>query len=708
MKIENSDTELHSSRLGESHVYKVAQNAQIMKMLADNVYSDKVLAPIRELSTNALDGHTKGGNVGQPFDVYLPTRLSPTFRIRDYGCGMDREQLTKMYTTYGESDKNDSNDFNGCMGIGSKSPFAYAQSFTTTSYHNGKKYVCINSKNEEDIPVLQFVIDGVDTDEPNGIDISFAVKANDVYKFEEAAQRLYRHFPVMPNIKTGVCVIPEREYLYEGKNWRILAHSGESVAVMGWIEYPVATKHFSKHNDDNYYWRRQDDTPEAQLLSMGIEMDFEIGEVEMDMARESLQYNKKSIDNIKARLKEILAFLKAEMSKSFDDCESLWDARVRYQDLTSGKMQTLQKLMGLQKPEYNGVDLSKSVDLGSLTGCHFVKFRNDGLKKARRTDKITDYHPSGTSTLSKFDFYENDMKRGEYSACDRVVMDSDTDCHTVYLCKFDDDTARQNFIDEMGWLDDSFLKKTSSAPQPSAKARAAKENVFKYRLDKATTGYTSSRYAKDWWKPEKVEFSDGGVFVEINAFRCRSASGSDRSSNEIGQMIKLLEVLGVAPPSEVVGIKTVAVKKYRKSKDWVDVLDWVKEKFNAYLKANKVGELIANIQELESFQGDKYRSIIKIANGGFDKRSPLHSFWAKVEELEKVKASSGTKCSSAQKLANIMRLDLAGDAKYNLENEEAAILNRYGMLEVIESWDVRNHGAKIVSYVNLIDKCEGI
>ena len=712
MKLENTEIELHTRGLGTKHQYSVAQNAKIMKMLADGLYSDKVLAPVRELSTNARDGHVVNGNDDVPFDVYLPTKSNLEFRIRDYGCGMGYEQLTEMYTKYGESDKNESNDMNGCMGIGSKSPFAYSESFTTTSYFHGKKYVCVNSKDEDGIPVLQFMAEGEDTDEPNGIEVSFAVRAEDIFKFEEAAKKVYRYFPVRPNIKRGDIQISTREYMYESSNWRIYKDSNESMAIMGWLAYPIEKKHFSKNSADKYSYGYYDDTPEVQLLNLGIEMDFEIGEIEMDIAREALQYTKRSSNMIKDRLGEILEFLKQEMNKSFDDCKSLWEARLRYQDLTKGKMRQLEKLAKIQTPTYNNIKLSEEIDLSNLSGVHIVKFYSGmGAKKPRREDRVSDFYPPTTIGLNKIAFYENDVERGAYSGCERLILDSSNSVDTIYLIRFDTEQAKTSFIQQMGWLDGSLLSKSSDLPKPEkvVGGKTQRDNVFEFQLNKANTTRSSARFAKDWWKATEVEFGDGGLFVELNSFRCRHADGTEMQSVDIGRMIKLLEALGVQVPEQLVGVKTAVCKRYRNSPDWEDAFDWVKRQFDDYLKKKNLGEILANIKEIERFDRDKYDYIFHKPTHSIDlSTSPLKEFYDKLTELEAVKKKEGVKCENAKVLAEMLKYNLTGQAKYNLEAEETKIDNQYEMLGVLDSWKIKNNVVKVARYIQFVDSCKGV
>ena len=177
MKLADRTVEVHSSGINSANQFSIAQTSKMFKILSDSLYSDKVMAVVRELATNAYDSHVSAGNKN-PFLVKLPTAADPNFSVRDYGTGLSQKDMENLYTTYGASNKNDSNDFVGCLGLGSKSPFAYTKSFTTTSYFNGKQYTYIAAIDDAGVPTLN-LIHSTDTTEPNGLEISFAVKQYD-------------------------------------------------------------------------------------------------------------------------------------------------------------------------------------------------------------------------------------------------------------------------------------------------------------------------------------------------------------------------------------------------------------------------------------------------------------------------------------------------------------------------------------------------
>src|SRR5438309_316787 len=124
MKTVNVAVEIERGSLRHETSYRIKQDPRAFKILSAHIYSNKILAIIRELSSNAYDAHVAAGTAHLPFNVHLPNALEPHFSIRDFGTGLDRDSILHIYTTYFESTKTDTNEQIGCLGLGSKTPFS--------------------------------------------------------------------------------------------------------------------------------------------------------------------------------------------------------------------------------------------------------------------------------------------------------------------------------------------------------------------------------------------------------------------------------------------------------------------------------------------------------------------------------------------------------------------------------------------------------
>lgn len=159
----------------------------IMSVLTD-LYSDPMMAVIREYSTNAHDSHLAAGNP-DPIEVSLPGAFERTFRVTDKGVGLSVDDLVNIYSKYGYSTKRDNDNESGMLGLGCKAGLTYTDQFSLTAVKDGIKTIAIVARGEDGAGVID-IVDTVGTDEPNGVVIAVPVK--DTTTFNQRAQEFFR------------------------------------------------------------------------------------------------------------------------------------------------------------------------------------------------------------------------------------------------------------------------------------------------------------------------------------------------------------------------------------------------------------------------------------------------------------------------------------------------------------------------------------
>lgn len=298
--------------------FKIRNSAKAFKILSDGLYSNKIRAIIRELSCNALDSHVAAGRADVPFEVHLPTILEPWFSVRDYGTGLDDNQVMNIYTTYFESTKTESNDFIGALGLGSKSPFSYTENFTVTAIKDGIQRIYSAFINEQGVPSVVAMGEGTETDEHNGVEVKFSVTERyDYNSFQHEARNVFKWFKNKPVI-TGVDNFEIGEVEYSTRDIVPGVHytNGRySYAVMGNIAYPLdkipePQKHFGTL---------------AELLSCGLVIEFNIGDLDFAASREELSYIPLTIASIKHRLEELNSNLAQHVASLADAITDKWE-----------------------------------------------------------------------------------------------------------------------------------------------------------------------------------------------------------------------------------------------------------------------------------------------------------------------------------------------------------------------------------------------
>lgn len=213
-----------------------AMTAHIMSVLTD-LYSDSELAVIRELSTNARDSHIEAGQT-RPIEVMLPNNMNPYLIIRDFGTGLSVDEVEQIYSKYGASTKRDSNDFNGMLGLGSKSPLTYTNQFMITARKNGVQIILSVSRLEDGRGGMT-VIDTSSTKEPNGVEIQIPVKRG--HDFARKAAEFFAYWEQGTVLVDGKQPrrFSETENTEELGDGIFMVPGGSDKIVMGNVPYPA-------------------------------------------------------------------------------------------------------------------------------------------------------------------------------------------------------------------------------------------------------------------------------------------------------------------------------------------------------------------------------------------------------------------------------------------------------------------------------------
>lgn len=182
----------------------------LMGILSE-IYTDPAGAVAREYITNALDSHVEAGTT-RPVEVTLPSTWQPNLIVRDYGIGMDIDDIRNTYSKYGASSKRGSNLVNGMLGIGSKSAFAYSNAFVVTGIKGGHR-VTVSVSRGRDGEGIMTIVENEPTTEPNGVTIMIPVSSATVI-----VDRVKRVASVLP---LGALTVNGEEMSMRGK-WRLI------------------------------------------------------------------------------------------------------------------------------------------------------------------------------------------------------------------------------------------------------------------------------------------------------------------------------------------------------------------------------------------------------------------------------------------------------------------------------------------------------
>ena len=158
-------------------------NMEKLSLFMDSMisnYNYPELAVLREWVSNAHDAHVAAG-IKRPVKVTLPSQLSPTLVVQDFGLGMTCEFVENFYLSFGSSSKDMSNDEIGGFGQGGKSALAIASQYTMTTVAEGLKNIYIFERSPMGGVDFKLVLENVPTDEPTGTIVQVAVDRIEQY-----------------------------------------------------------------------------------------------------------------------------------------------------------------------------------------------------------------------------------------------------------------------------------------------------------------------------------------------------------------------------------------------------------------------------------------------------------------------------------------------------------------------------------------------
>ena len=556
--------------------FSIQFNAKMAKILSDGLYSDKIQSIVREIACNAVDSHVEAGYADRPIEVHLPTTWEPWFHVRDFGVGLDHNQVIGIYTVYGASTKTNSNEFIGQLGLGSKSPFSYVDAFDVTARKDGVERQYSMYKNEEGMPSVAMLGEFATT-EPNGVTVKMPVKQEDIRRFAEKAALVFSWFDTKPTI-TGVSSLQifEHNIAYEGIGWKLRkrnnnAYSNDpvnrAVALMGRVAYPLDSNSIN-------------DLTVAQktLLEMPIVLAFDIGELEVAASREGLGYDKRTQTNVRNKLDAMLVDMAVEFEKKIAAATTEWEAR---------------RLFG----EIFGMDSGFRYEFATIFGNHGLMWQGQLIKDAHVTIKTSDlWDPtlsqspqiwrtvSHYKTARRMSYHEaltlrcnnkivvvfDDLERGTLSRVNYLHQQTGMFKEIVLIGP----SSLKTVAEIVATLGNPEYKMASELPKRPSAARSEHINMLRYlNHDKYPDGAKA-------WMPDDVDVDDGGIYVTMDRYKVMDGE------RELGldTVLSLAQQVGIVDTTQSVYSPRAGMrKKIAEHADWVNLFDFIRDEIKSRL-----------------------------------------------------------------------------------------------------------------------------
>ncbi len=317
MRIQGNANTLKTNVVGASKKFGIGNAAKIIGILRDKLYENKIQTLVQEYICNARDAmrEVKKGN---KFEITVPTRLNPVFKVKDFGPGLSPDRVENVFIMYGSSTKEETDEQTGGFGIGAKSAWSYTDSFTIVSVFEGvrRSYVAhTGSSNEGNLDLVSTD----PSDEPNGVEIQVAVQPDDIEEFRKSIFRAIHFWDDKPKLK-GELNPPKLvkgevvsdlvevidadtlpDYLYMG-------YSDSAMAVIDGIPYPLS---------GNLSRKVESFSKLKNLLRKRIVFHFGNGVVEVSASRESISDSLHTLNSLEKLIGRAFLEVQTHISDAF-------------------------------------------------------------------------------------------------------------------------------------------------------------------------------------------------------------------------------------------------------------------------------------------------------------------------------------------------------------------------------------------------------
>ena len=305
MKFSSKERKLTSSQKTMEIELGLADQKKAIELLYSQ-YSTPIKTCVQELVSNAFDAMQDAGRSHVPIKITLPNDLNEFyFSVRDFGNSMDDDAIKNVYMKVNASTKSRSNKAIGGFGIGSKTPWAYTDTFILKTFLDGLETQYALVKGRSSVAV---VYQGETTQE-NGTEILFKTKPKDQGEFKDAVRLISLCAKVKPIVNSNIILnfskIEKLSPLVSVVGDKLLDH--EIYANMGGVLYNIPDSLL--YNSDKP-WRADTllNTLERLLSNdSSFVINFPIGSLLPLQTREALFTKGDEGQNNKVMIKKVLA-----------------------------------------------------------------------------------------------------------------------------------------------------------------------------------------------------------------------------------------------------------------------------------------------------------------------------------------------------------------------------------------------------------------
>lgn len=697
MKLNETRPYMESSGGMEEQFFSIQDQGMIFDILRNKMYSNPILAICREISCNARDAHREVGTPDVPVEIYLPNNLEPYFKIKDFGPGISPDRMSNIFIKYTASTKRSDNTQTGGFGLGAKTPFSYSDSFSIVTNFDGTQYNYSCNIDETKVGKLSLFSQSPTT-EKNGTEIIIPVKPKNFQEFITWTEQACRHWVVKPIIRGGAIKWQENAKILEGDKWAITQTSDYlrmAKMVIDGIEYPLELDTLRKYADSKLI-----DAARGNFI-----MYFDIGELSLSASRESIYLDEKTQNVIRGRLSGIQNEIKKRVSEKIESFDNLYKANLYYhKELVQG----FNNISFLGTLSWRGIALQSNY---LQVNCPVYSFTRGKFSRKHGTDpnKLSRSHGTHISFDSNTKIYVNDLSLKEPTPRHvKKAFDDDATLQTVMvICPSAsvtlDDLNKTIHLDQM---DPQLL---SSITKASRSYTASSSRLLIFKFDAAASSFRQVSYSS------LEEDTSEKILCSLS----KQASYSSVSREPVLKSKKTLNVSSV----RALALAFPAISFYGldvetppdrlddlndEFPDFLNLDDFIQEKIIDDKTTNFVEIKFASkhnyhLDEKMLKHHDRLKQLIQDPNSFCLKRLELHQ---KVKDVN----TSGLDMLHLYETfhGDITDKDLEKFAMMNpdfdIDTMNVKYINKYPLLEHINTYHFTQIIEHVAQYVNLIDK----
>jgi hypothetical protein len=308
----------------------------IFQMFSKNIYSNPIGSVVREITSNCFDSHVEAKKNIPNWEnapVVIRKHKDEATNVHyisfiDFGVGMSPERIDTIFSVYFASTKRVDNEQIGGFGLGSKVPLAYKRStgfgegeydnsYEIITKSNGIKYVYLVHESKK-CPCINLMHQEPTTDK-NGTEVRIPVLEKDLDSFQKEMIRQLYYFEniifdgfeykkryseeIVNPLPNDYQIIRGKSFLFRGNDCNDYIH-----VCLGRVAYPIDYRTLGLNSSDYH---------------LPIAIKLEIGDVDVTVSRESIDYSESTIKMLKNKLEVVKAEIIDLINKQYCDIVTL-------------------------------------------------------------------------------------------------------------------------------------------------------------------------------------------------------------------------------------------------------------------------------------------------------------------------------------------------------------------------------------------------